>query len=184
MFLLLDSQSEGGLSIIMDLPLENLRKLVSEVRMKEYNSESWHSWYKRTGSGQVIRRASTAACVLNEMLFGLSEQAINNFSKMFSKSSVEWQELKNNEDGNQPGNVDDVVSIDLVWRVCLVKGSRNQVVDYVGCVLHEYLSSEIWSLPIDGKDLFQQSHNEEGDMNLYFFHDTGMLHQEITIFHN
>ncbi|XP_031115068.1 uncharacterized protein LOC116019112 [Ipomoea triloba] len=174
-----DSQSEGGLSIIMDVPLENLRKLISEVRMREYNNESWHSWYKRTASGLVIRRASTAACVLNEMLFGLSEQAIHNFSKMFSKSSVEWQELKHNEDGNQPGNVDDVVSIDLVWRICLDKGSRSQVVDYVGCVLHEYLSSEIWSLPIDGKDLFQQSHNEEGDMNLYFFHDTGMLHQVI-----
>nr|GLL38243.1 uncharacterized protein LOC109178092 isoform X2 [Ipomoea trifida] len=126
-----DSQSEGCLSIIMDVPLENLRKLISEVRMREYNNESWHSWYKRTASGQAIRRASTAACVLNEMLFGLSEQAIHNFSKMFSKSSVEWQELKHNEDGNQPGNVDDVVSIDLVWRICLDKGSRSQVVDYV-----------------------------------------------------
>ncbi|KAM6587311.1 hypothetical protein CsatA_009916 [Cannabis sativa] len=44
----------GGmhLSLITEIPLGYLRKLVSEIRMKEFKKESWQSWYNRNGSGQ------------------------------------------------------------------------------------------------------------------------------------
>ncbi|GKV29316.1 hypothetical protein SLEP1_g38253 [Rubroshorea leprosula] len=53
--LMTDLKTEGHLSVITDIPLGCLRKLVSEVRVKEYNKESWLSWYNRIGSGQLLR---------------------------------------------------------------------------------------------------------------------------------
>nr|GEW59086.1 ARM repeat superfamily protein [Tanacetum cinerariifolium] len=43
--------------------------------------ESWQSWYKRSNSGKLVRQASTDVCILNEMVFGLSDQAIDNTKK-------------------------------------------------------------------------------------------------------
>ncbi|GJT99647.1 hypothetical protein Tco_1109986 [Tanacetum coccineum] len=72
------SRSEGNLSVIKDIPLSYLRKLIGDVRNKEYMNESWQSCYKRTNSGKLVRQASTAVCILNEMVFGLSDQAVDN----------------------------------------------------------------------------------------------------------
>ncbi|KAA0055034.1 TELO2-interacting protein 1-like protein isoform X1 [Cucumis melo var. makuwa] len=36
-----DSKGEGSLSVTIDIPLENLQKLVFELRKKEYSEENW-----------------------------------------------------------------------------------------------------------------------------------------------
>ncbi|PWA99793.1 ARM repeat superfamily protein [Artemisia annua] len=140
------SRSEGNLSIIKDIPLSYLRKLIGDVRNKEYMNESWQSWYKRTNSGKLVRQASTAACILNEMVFGLSDQAVDNMKRMF----------RNNISG---------------WDVSSKRDLRSQLIDSIGSILHEYLSPEIWNLPLE------QSNVVAGDINVHFFHDNAMLHQ-------
>ena len=135
-----------NLSIIKDIPLSYLRKLIGDVRNKEYMNESWQSWYKRTNSGKLVRQASTAACILNEMVFGLSDQAVDNMKSMF----------RNNISG---------------WDVSSKRDLQSQLIDSIGSILHEYLSPEIWNLPLE------QSNVVAGDINVHFFQDNAMLHQ-------
>ncbi|KAL8195828.1 hypothetical protein R6Q57_025581 [Mikania cordata] len=144
--LIAGAHSDGNLSIIKDIPLSYIRKLIDDIRNKEYTNESWQNWYNMTSSGKLVRHASTSACLLNEMIFGLSDQAIDNLKTRFhNKISV--------------------------WHVSLNKDIRIQLIDCVGSILHEYLSPEIWNLPLE------QSSVGFGDVPMHFFQDNAMLHQ-------
>ncbi|GLU05006.1 hypothetical protein SLE2022_221310 [Rubroshorea leprosula] len=96
--LMTDFKTEGHLSVITDIPLGYLRKLVSEVRVKEYNKESWLSWYNRIGSGQLLRQSSNAACILHEMIFGLSEHSIDDFRRIFQESRMKRVDFQNSRE--------------------------------------------------------------------------------------
>ncbi|KHF98245.1 TELO2-interacting 1 [Gossypium arboreum] len=158
--LMADYKSEGHLSVITDIPLGYLRKLVLEVRQKEYTKESWQSWYHRTGSGQLLRQASTAVCILNEMIFGISGQAVDAFTRMFQKSKIKGAEFQESDDvssGGQPHKHKPAVLDESVWKIALQKGSRGHFIDCIGKILHEYLCSEVWELPVDHPSLLMQS---------------------------
>lgn len=180
-----DSRSEASLSVVADIPLGYLRKMVSEIRTKSYSKESWKSWYRRTGSGRLVRQASVAACILNEMIYGLSDQAIDAFSKMFHMPSIRWEEVDGNtmvdDYSMQQGRVGHTGPDESVWRFCQ-KDGRSHLIDCIGSVLHEYLSSEIWDLPSSKQDFVELSDIEDGDITLHFFHDNAMMHQERYIF--
>lgn len=180
--LMADYKSEGHLSVITDIPLGYLRKLVLEVRQKEYTKESWQSWYHRTGSGQLLRQASTAVCILNEMIFGISGQAVDAFTRMFQKSKIKGAEFQESDDvssGGQPHKHKPAVLDESVWKIALQKGSRDHFIDCIGKILHEYLCSEVWELPVDHPSLLMQSGAEVEDITSYFFRDIAMLHQVI-----
>lgn len=182
--LFVDYKSEGHLSVITDIPLGYLRQLVLEVRRKEYTKESWQSWYHRTGSGQLLRQASTAVCILNEMIFGISGQAVDAFTRMFQKSKIKGAEFQESDDvssGGQPHKHKPAVLDESVWKIALQKGSRGHFIDCIGKILHEYLCSEVWELPVDHPSLLMQSGAEVEDITSYFFRDIAMLHQEITL---
>ncbi|XP_006344919.2 uncharacterized protein [Solanum tuberosum] len=175
-----DPRSEGPLSVIIDLPLENLRKLVSEIRMKEYSEESWQSWYSRITSGQLVRQASTAVCILNELIFGLSDQALDDFNRMFRAYVMEPQENKKyQEDASQHQKIEQSTTKGSAWKICQVKGERSHLVDCIGSILHEYLSPEIWNLPVEHTSALQQYDCEDANISSHFFNDNVMLHQAI-----
>ncbi|KAM7526892.1 hypothetical protein LguiA_016794 [Lonicera macranthoides] len=174
--LIADSRSEGSLSVVIDIPLAYLRKLVSEVRAKEYSKESWQSWYHRTGSGQLVRQASTAACIINEMIFGLSDQAVDGFARMFHKSRLRWRGRAEFDDICHR-NMDHPVPDESVWKFCQERGVSSQLIDCIGSILHEYLSPEVWNLPLELKSALQQFECEAGDVSLHFIQDNAMLHQ-------
>ncbi|KAL6998914.1 hypothetical protein U1Q18_000081 [Sarracenia purpurea var. burkii] len=182
--LMADSRTEGSLSIVTDVPLGYLRKLVSEVRMREYRRESWQSWYNRTGSGQLVRQASTAVCLLNEMIFGVSDKSVDAFARMFQGYGSRWEEIEGcgvgSEDIN-PCNIKHSVPFASLWKISKEKGSRSHLVDCIGSLLHEYLSPEVWSLPLEHKSS-QQPDSEVEAMTLHFFHDAALLYQEILLF--
>ncbi|XVE98976.1 hypothetical protein REPUB_Repub03eG0156200 [Reevesia pubescens] len=172
--LIADYKSEGHLSVIADIPLGYLRKLVLEVRRKEYNKESWHSWYNRTGSGQLLRQASTGVCILNEMIFGISDQALGAFRRMFQKSRIKRVEFLESDEGSAgglPQKLKPAVFNESVWEIALQKGARSHFIDCIGKVLHEYLCYEVWDLPVDYQSLLMQSDAEVEDITLHFFHD-------------
>lgn len=148
--------------------------------MREYNKESWQSWYNRTGSGQLLRQASTAVCILNEMIFGLSDQAVDSLTRMFQKSRIrrEWfQESNSRVAGSQHCTFEHPKPTQPIWKVSQEKAARSHLIDCIGRILHECLSSEVWDLPIDQKSSLIQSAGGEGEIALHFFHDTAMLHQ-------
>ncbi|KAK1278661.1 hypothetical protein QJS04_geneDACA017564 [Acorus gramineus] len=170
--LLADPRNEISLSTIIDTPLNYLRELISELRMKEYSKESWQSWYARSSSGQVLRQASTAACILNEIIFGISDQSANIYEKLFHKSGNKMKEV--NIKGGEAGIV-----MESVWNVYQRKDARSHVIDCVGSILHEYLSSEIWDLASDQKSFLLAQDMETENLSPHFFRDIANLHQVI-----
>ncbi|OIV95355.1 hypothetical protein TanjilG_07511 [Lupinus angustifolius] len=141
--LVADRKSEGILSQVIDSLLGYFRKLVSELRLKEHNKESWQSWYDRTGSGRLLRQASTAACMLNEIIFGLSDQAINDFSRVFHRSAIKKTVQAHHSDKL------DCAFRESFWMILKDKGVRSHVVDCIRGILHEYLSAELWNVPLE-----------------------------------
>ncbi|KAK4369546.1 hypothetical protein RND71_013338 [Anisodus tanguticus] len=173
---LVDPRTEGPLSVIIDLPLENLRKLVSEIRMKECSGESSQSWYSRITSGQLVRQASTAVCILNELIFGLSDQAIDDFTRMFGAYAMAPQENKRcQEDTSQYRKIEQSTTEGSVWKICQVKGERSHLVDCIGSILHEYISPEIWNLPVEHTAALQQYDYEDANISSHFFNDNVII---------
>lgn len=180
--LMTDSKSEGHMSVVSDIPLGHLRKLVSEIRDKEFTKESWQSWYNRTGSGQLLRQASTAVCILNEMIFGLSDQAVDNLIRLFHTSELNREGVQAPDAKGadaQPNTVEHPERTRSIWKVSQERVARSHLNDCVGRIAHEYLSSEVWNLPIDQKSSLVQSDGEVEEITLHFFHDTAMLQQVI-----
>uniref|UniRef100_A0A2P2KMP9 Uncharacterized protein LOC105632012 n=1 Tax=Rhizophora mucronata TaxID=61149 RepID=A0A2P2KMP9_RHIMU len=178
--LMTDFDNEGHMSVVTDVPLDYLRKLVSELRV-EYNKESWLSWYNRTGSGQLLRQASTAACILNEMIFGLSDKAVKDLARMFQNSRDKREKVQESNTKIAAGQacaVEYSETPQSMWKVSQGRACRSHLVDCVGRILHEYLSSELWDLPEDHKSLLQPYY-EVKDLPLHFFQDTAVLHQVI-----
>ncbi|OVA08901.1 hypothetical protein BVC80_901g20 [Macleaya cordata] len=178
-----DSRSEVSLSNIIDIPLNYLRTLISEVRMKGYHKESWQSWYSRCGSGQVLRQASTAACILNEIMYGISDQSINVYARMFRKSKLKGEETQGYVAGcnaGHPHKIANGVSNESVWKISEGKDTKGHLIDCIGSIVHEYLSTEVWDLPIDQNVSLREPESEAEDITLHFIHDTAMLHQEST----
>lgn len=176
------SGNEGSLSVILDIPLAYLRKLISDIRAKEYNLESWESWYNRTGSGQLVRHASTAACILNEMIFGLSDQSINTIGSKFQRASLKWQDIEGHgaNINNQSIKLQKPMQEKTFWKVRWENGPRNYLIDCIGSILHEYLSPEIWNLPLDNTDPSFQFNGGDEALSLHFFKDNAMLYQVLT----
>ncbi|XP_060670317.1 uncharacterized protein LOC107403735 [Ziziphus jujuba] len=180
--LMADIRGGVHLSLVTEIPLGYLRKLVSEVRLKEFNKESWHTWYDRTGSGQLLRQASTAACILNELIFGISEQSINFFTRMFQKSRImkkEGQEFGEGFSDDQLHMIKCQMLSESTWKVSQEKGARSHLIDCIGRILHEYLCPELWDLPIECNSSLVDPDREDEDISLYFFRDTAMLQQVI-----
>ncbi|XP_054809216.1 uncharacterized protein LOC129311171 isoform X3 [Prosopis cineraria] len=173
--LVADSRSEGLLSYVTETLLGYIRKLVSDLRMKDYNKESWQSWYERNGSGQLLRKASTAACMLNEIMFGLSDQAINDFARMFHRSATKREGVH-----AQSFKLDCALH-ESVWKMPQDEGVRSHLVDCIGGILHEYLSAEVWSVPVNYRSVEMRLNVEDEELSPYFFQDTAMLHEEIHI---
>lgn len=184
LFFCVDARNEGSLSVIIDIPLGYLRKLISEIRTRECSTESWGSWCNRTGSGQLVRQASTAVCILNEMIYGLSDQGISTFRRMFQHSNLKWQETEEYDADVYalPCKHEQTVPDNKLWHIRNDSRARNHLIDSIGCVLHEYLSPEVWTLPLDHTDSRLQSYSGGEALALYFFNDNAMLHQETYLF--
>lgn len=174
-YLLIEYKSHGHLSIIADIPLGYIRKLIADVRAREYSKESWQLWYNRTGAGQLLHQASTAACIINEMIFGLSNEAVDLFGKIFHKSRVLRSEVQ--RCNAELTDLKPCSFVEPLWKSKQREGVKSHLIDCIGRIIHEYLAPEIWELPLDHK--FDE---QAKDMTLHFFHDTAMLHQAIFYF--
>ncbi|XP_011086354.1 TELO2-interacting protein 1 homolog isoform X2 [Sesamum indicum] len=177
LYMFTDSQSEGSYSVLIDILLGHLRKLISELRNKEHLKDSWQAWYKRTGSGHLVRQASTAACILNEMIFGLSDQAITSLGRLFQSSPQETKGFCGSGNGKSFGYIG-ALPEHWVQKVYQNNVARSYLIECIGSILHEYLSPEVWDLPLGFSASLQQT-GEVGDISLHFFNDNAMLHQVI-----
>lgn len=130
----------------MDILLDQFRKLVSELRTKDFNQEEFH----RSSLGQVVRETSASVCMLNEMIYGVSDQAFDSSSGFLHKAKVKG--LRG-------------------WSVKERKDGRDWIIQCIGSVLHEYMAQEVWDLPV--------SEGGELHLPLHLFRDVKALHQVI-----
>ncbi|XP_068654423.1 uncharacterized protein [Aristolochia californica] len=165
-----DQRSKVPLSILIDHLMDNFRKLISELRIREYSKESWHSWYVRSELGHLLRQASTTACVLNEIIFGTSDKCIEQFGKMFCQYS---------EDIKFFYGIRNSMVRDSLWKVTGGNEASVHLIDCVGSILHEYLSSEVWDLPTDKYSSKLAQDAEVEHLSCHFFQDTAALHRVI-----
>ncbi|KAK9099457.1 hypothetical protein Syun_026502 [Stephania yunnanensis] len=174
-----DPRDEVSLSTLIDIPLSHLHKLISEVRMRGCSKESWQSWYTRSGSGQLLRQACTAVCILNEIIYGLSDQSVKSFTCTFQKSRINMERLKGTDGSSSTcnSNIARTLLNETVWKVHPRKNARIHLIECIGSILHEYLSAEVWDLPVDQK--LVELNDLAEIISLHFFRDTAMLHQVI-----
>lgn len=164
------------LSVLVDNLLDQFRQLISELRMKEYGKEGWKTWYFHHGSGQLLRKTSSAVCMLNEIIYGLSEQSVNTYSTFFKKSREETlQEKKLAYDDDKSTTFKCQGS---AWNMREGKDNRDATILSIASILHEYLSPEVWDIPLDQNAPLLE-HEIELDLPLHFFLDTIMLQQEM-----
>ncbi|XP_074557066.1 uncharacterized protein LOC141813062 [Curcuma longa] len=165
-----------SLSVVVDQLLDHVRQLTQNIRMKEYGKLGWITWYHQHGSGNLLRKTSVAVCMLNEIMYGLSEQSVNTYSELFkiSKGDVIQGKDFTYDDGRPLW----LKSRCATWNIRMEKNSWDHIVLSVGKILHEYLSSEVWGIPQNQNELMLED-EEELEQPLYFFRDTIMLHQVI-----
>ncbi|CAL9124402.1 unnamed protein product [Musa textilis] len=169
-------KSNMFLSVLVDNLLDQFRQLISELRMKEYGKEGWKTWYFHHGSGQLLRKTSSAVCMLNEIIYGLSEQSVNTYSTFFKKSREETlQEKKLAFDDDKSTTFKCQGS---AWNMREGKDDWDATILSIGSILHEYLSPEVWDIPLD-QNAPMLEHEIELDLPLHFFLDTIMLQQVI-----
>ncbi|URD83200.1 TELO2 interacting protein 1, partial [Musa troglodytarum] len=169
-------KSNMFLSVLVDNLLDQFRQLISELRMKEYGKEGWKTWYFHHGSGQLLRKTSSAVCMLNEIIYGLSEQSVNTYSTFFKKSREETlQEKKLAFDDDKSTTFKCQGS---AWNMREGKDDWDATILSIGSILHEYLSPEVWDIPLD-QNAPMLEHEIELDLPLHFFLDTIMLQQEM-----
>ncbi|XP_020093536.1 uncharacterized protein LOC109713762 isoform X2 [Ananas comosus] len=149
-----------SLSVLVDILLDHLRKLISDLRTTDFSKDGWRAWYFQRGSGQLMRQTSAAVCMLNEIIYGLSDQSINLYLRLFSRAEETVE-----------------TSCSVVWRILYENGTKDQIIHSIGSILHEYLSTEVWELPVDQHSPVLE--NETDNLPLHFFRDTTMLHQVI-----
>ena len=176
--LMLGHKNDVSLSVLVDNLLDYFHKLISELRVKDYKKEGWQDWYARSDSGQLLRQTSSAICMLNEIIYGLSDQSISLYSQLFSKSGPEVEYTQGMQfayDNNQRIRF---IYDGSTWKVRQGKDVMDHIIHCIGSILHEYLSPEVWDLPSD-----QNSPSLEQDagvqLSLHLFRDITMLHQEI-----
>lgn len=179
LFSVIDCRNEVSLSNIIDIPLDNLHKLVSEIRTMEFTRETWESWYTRPHSGRLLRQASTAVCILNEMLFGMSDQSINDFEKLFNETGARVEEGHMSYESflDQSCQARCHVAGVSLWKKNAVGPVRQHVIDCIGTILHEYISPEIWDFSVTHDISLFQSSGKCGIIDKHLLHDVAMLHQ-------
>ncbi|KAK1308967.1 hypothetical protein QJS10_CPA09g00945 [Acorus calamus] len=111
-------------------------------------------------------------------------QSANIYEKLFHKSGNKMKEV-NIKSGDGEAGIGHVgipghtAVTESVWNVYQHKDARSHVIDCVGSILHEYLSSEIWDLASDQKSFHLAQDMETENLSPHFFRDIANLHQVI-----
>lgn len=170
--------TSASLSVFVDILLNQFRRLSTELRAEDTHRYSVQMWYIKSDSGQKLRQASSAVCMLNELIYGLSDQSLSVCSQLFNKSSAQVVRVPGqNEHLTSCGQHSGVTEKSReVWKIGERMGTKDDIIHCIGSILHEYMSPEVWDLPTE-----QNSELCLAELNvpMHFFHDTTALQQVI-----
>ncbi|CAM0956048.1 unnamed protein product [Alopecurus aequalis] len=160
--------TSAALSVFVDILLNQFRRLSTELRTKDTQRYGVQRWYMKSDSGQLLRQASSAVCMLNELIYGLSDQSLCICLQLFNKSSVHMAKVPGQDEHSG------VTGSREVWKISEQMGTKEDIIQCIGSILHEYISPEVWDLPTE-----QNSELCQGETNLplHLFRDTSALQQ-------
>jgi hypothetical protein len=163
-------ETSASLSLFVDILLDQFRRLSTELR------SGGQRWYMKSDAGQTLRQASSAVCMLNELIYGLSDRSLSICLQIFNKNSAQMI--------GAPGQNDQLTAFGQnnggtnrnIWKISEQMGTKNHIIHCIGSILHEYMAPEVWDLPTEPDSELSLT---ELNIPLYFFRDTAALHQVI-----
>jgi TELO2-interacting protein 1 len=174
----LGKETAASLSVFVDILLKQFRTFSTEIRAKNIYKDDFQMWYMKSEAGQKLRQASSAVCMLNELIYGLSDQSLDMFLQLFKKSSAPRMRANCHDDQLRVcAQHDGVTNEREIWGFNEQKGTKDNILHCICSVLHEYVSPEVWDLPTE-KDT--ELGLAELNLPLHFFRDTTALHTVIT----
>jgi hypothetical protein len=174
--MLLGQGTSASLSVFVDILLNQFRRLSTELRAKDTQRYGVQRWYMKSDSGQILRQASSAVCMLNELIYGLSDQSLRICLQLFNKRSAQVVGLPGQNDKTSSGEHSGVTDSREVWKISEEMGTKDDVIHCIGSILHEYMSPEVWDLPTEQKSELCLG---ETSLPLHLFRDTTALQQVI-----
>lgn len=179
--LVLGEENAGSLSVFVDILLEQFRTLTTELLAKDIYKDDFQRWYMKSEIGQKLRQASSAVCMLNELIYGLSDQSLGMFLQLFKKSSARrTRTTYHNNQLRACAQHNGVTNEREIWGFNEQKGTKDNILHCIGSVLHEYISPEVWDLPTEKDAKLDLA---ELNIPLHFFRDTTSLHKVITFWY-
>jgi hypothetical protein len=174
LMMLLGQGTSTSLSVFVDILLNQFRRLSTELRAKDTQRYGVQRWYMKSDSGQILRQASAAVCMLNELIYGLSDQSLSICLQLFNRSSA--QVVPGQNDKTSSAGHRGVTDSRVVWKISEEMGTKDDIIHCIGSILHEYMSPEVWDLPTE-----QNSELCLGEISLplHLFRDTTALQQVI-----
>ncbi|TVU31553.1 hypothetical protein EJB05_23242 [Eragrostis curvula] len=167
-------QNAASLSVFVDILLDQFRRLSTELRAKDIYKDDMQRWYVKSEAGQKLRQASSAVCMLNELMYGLSDRSLGMFSQLFKKSSAQlMSKACQNDQLRACDKHQGVTNEREIWGINEQKGTKDNIIHCIGSILHEYVSPEVWDLPTE-KDT--ELGLADSNLPLHFFRDTSALH--------
>uniref|UniRef100_A0ACD5TMG3 Uncharacterized protein n=1 Tax=Avena sativa TaxID=4498 RepID=A0ACD5TMG3_AVESA len=165
--------TSASLSIFVDILLNQFRRLSIELRAKDTQRFGVQRWYMKGDSGQILRQASSAVCMLNELIYGLSDQSLCICLQLFNKNSAQVVGVPGQNDKTSSGE-HRVTDSREVWKISEELGTKDDIILCIGSILHEYMSPEVWDLPTEPNSELCIG---ETSLPLHLFRDTTALQQ-------
>ncbi|GJM91565.1 hypothetical protein PR202_ga07947 [Eleusine coracana subsp. coracana] len=153
------------------------RTFSTELLAKDIYKDNFQRWYMKSEVGQKLRQASSAVCMLNELIYGLSDQSLGMFLQLFKKSSAGRTRTTCHSDQLRAcAQHNGLTNEREIWGFNEKKGTKDNILYCIGSVLHEYVSPEVWNLPTEKDGKLGLA---ELNLPLHFFRDTTALHTVI-----
>ncbi|KAG2550299.1 hypothetical protein PVAP13_9KG312978 [Panicum virgatum] len=163
-------ETAASLSPFVDILLDHFRRLSTDLRSKNIYRDGLDRWYMKSEAGHTLRKASSAVCMLNELIYGLSDRSLGMFLQLFQKRSAQMIRTAHQND-----QLTACVEHNerKVWGFNEQKDTKDNIIHCIGSILHEYVSPEVWDLPTE-KDV--ELSLTELNLPLHFYRDTTALH--------
>ncbi|PAN48255.1 hypothetical protein PAHAL_9G371600 [Panicum hallii] len=164
------NETAASLSLFVDILLDHFRRLSTELRSKNIYRDGVDRWYMKSEAGHTLRQASSAVCMLNELIYGLSDRSLGMFLQLLQKRSAQLIRTARQND-----QLTACVEHNerKVWGFNEQKDTKDNIIHCIGSILHEYVSPEVWDLPTE-KDV--ELSLTELNLPLHFYRDTTALH--------
>nr|CAB3495166.1 unnamed protein product [Digitaria exilis] len=166
-------ETAASLSPFVDILLDHFRRLSTELRSKDIYKDGVHRWYMKGEAGHTLRQASAAVCMLNELIYGVSDRSLGMFLQLFQKRSAQMVRTACQSDQSACVQNNGVTNGREVWGFNEKKDTKDNIIHCIGSILHEYVSPEVWDLPtVKDAELCETELN----LPLHFYRDTTALH--------